>query len=812
MRAESIYAGTIDGVAGSFRPGLVRQDWTTALGAAATAFAVYVLTMAPTVTGEDAGELIAAAWTLGIPHPPGYPLFTILGKVFMTLIPIGDPAFRLNLLSGTLGACAVGMAVLLCRRLAASRKAAFAVGLIAAFTPIFWSQATMAEVYTLAAVVFLALMHAALSYLFAPTAQRLFVLAYLFGLGLTAHPSVVLAAPGLAALVVVRNWDVFRKPVELVLAALFSLLGFSIYLYLPLRSLADPAMDWGDPETLQGFLAHVLRAQYQGLGEPAANPALSGLLYLGHIALFELGLVPVILAGVGLWRLLRFPGRGNWPGERRRARIAFGAAYALWVAAYSVGWLCILTVAFDAQTVALNSVFFIPLLLLLAPAGALGIDKVGAWISARIPKARYLRPRWHHAAAVLLPVALLVVHFQSQNRQGYFIARDYAEAVLKSMPKGAIYMPSGDHATFPVLYLQLVEGQRPDVLIADKYGYVDERFLRKLGAGSDDLARLRAASRVEIDRWLIDRGGRPVFVNSKRTILELTTESFVSTGLLYRVDRERVRLSPEEHDRLWSSYRFRNLDSSWAWARGTRDMAAEFMLSEITTQRAELCFERKETEKALALLARFHELAASHKEVLQNTGSLLAERGHPKEAAGFYAQALELAPGYVQCRRNYARVLLSAGIDDAKAIAIAEASLAELPPEAAFVKALAQAYRRKGSFREARDGFLLAARVDPNDHEALRLAGEVVETDLKAPEKARPLFAESLARKPTQPDLIEKIHGKEARRRYEEEARKAIDLMLAPHLPPDPRGQGAGTAAGPDMFPMDPLSPQRIGS
>mgnify|MGYP001136973133 CR=1 FL=1 len=153
------------------------------------------------------------------------------------------------------------------------------------------------------------------------------------------------------------------------------------------------------------------------------------------------------------------------------------------------------------------------------------------------------------------------------------------------------------------------------------------------------------------------------------------------------------------------------------------------------------------------------ELAAAHKEILQNTGSLLAERGHPQEAAEFCTRALELDPGYCRCRRNFANVVLSAAIDDAKAISVAEASLAELPPEADFLKALGQAYRRKGAFREACDAFVAAARLDPADHDALRLAGEVVETDLKSPEKAKPLFAESLARKPTQPDLIEKVRG-----------------------------------------------------
>lgn len=62
-------------------------------------FTVYLLTLCPTVYVGDSGELIAASYTLGIPHPPGYPLFCILGKIFITLIPIGSIAYRVNLLS-----------------------------------------------------------------------------------------------------------------------------------------------------------------------------------------------------------------------------------------------------------------------------------------------------------------------------------------------------------------------------------------------------------------------------------------------------------------------------------------------------------------------------------------------------------------------------------------------------------------------------------------------------------------------------------------------------------------------------------------
>ncbi len=69
-------------------------------------FTVYLLTLAPLITFWDSGELATAAWSLGIPHPPGYPLFCILGKAF-TFLPLGSVAYRLNVMSAFFAACSV---------------------------------------------------------------------------------------------------------------------------------------------------------------------------------------------------------------------------------------------------------------------------------------------------------------------------------------------------------------------------------------------------------------------------------------------------------------------------------------------------------------------------------------------------------------------------------------------------------------------------------------------------------------------------------------------------------------------------------
>ncbi len=142
-----------------------RGDLIAALIAAAISLAVFVFTAAPSVTLLDSGEFIVAAQGFGVPHPTGYPLWTLLAWLFTTFIPLGNAAWEITLLSGIFGALAVGIAALLIRSSAAwlhpqmataaprlTTTLAVSSALLAAFSLSFWSQATIVEVYTLHAL------------------------------------------------------------------------------------------------------------------------------------------------------------------------------------------------------------------------------------------------------------------------------------------------------------------------------------------------------------------------------------------------------------------------------------------------------------------------------------------------------------------------------------------------------------------------------------------------------------------------------------------------------------------------------------
>jgi hypothetical protein len=305
--------------------GVSRPPYRAALAVAGLTLTGYLLTLAPTVTFWDAGEFIAAAKTLGIPHPPGTPLFVMIAHVWALIFPVGEYAFRTNLLSALLSAAGAGCFFLVAHeslqgwtsdRLRLAGAAAGAI--LGAFTFTAWQNSNETEVYAVATFTIGAVCWLAMRWRRSrgtPAARRILLLiVYLAGISVGNHLLALLAGPAVILFLVTTIWgapahepsDRRREWGEVaVVAGVWALLvgtglgsttlaglgalafaaaamfaasaragafagaslalaavGISPYLFLFLRSAQHPPLNEAAPATFDALLAVIRRAQY----------------------------------------------------------------------------------------------------------------------------------------------------------------------------------------------------------------------------------------------------------------------------------------------------------------------------------------------------------------------------------------------------------------------------------------------------------------------------------------------------------------------------------------------------------------------
>ena len=235
-----------------------------AIGVFGCAIVLYLQTMLPGISVGDWAEAQFVPAQLGVPHPTGYPLFVLLGKAF-SLIPVGSIAFRADLLSATAAAAAAGAAVLIACRLGVRLALAIAAGLTLAVTGELWLEATYPEMNSLHLLLVAAVIHRAVVWRQERHDRDLLIGAGLAGLSLSNHLLAITAVPIVILFVLVDARSRLRaRPVILVQAAALFLAGLSLYLFIPLRALAGPAIQYSGLLTWDGFSSLVTGAQFRG--------------------------------------------------------------------------------------------------------------------------------------------------------------------------------------------------------------------------------------------------------------------------------------------------------------------------------------------------------------------------------------------------------------------------------------------------------------------------------------------------------------------------------------------------------------------
>jgi len=411
--------------------------------------ALYVATLAPGVLPADNGELQLVSATLGVAHPPGFALYTLLGNLFSRL-PLGrSPAYNVNLLSAVTGAATVAIVYLAVYRqtgrVAAGVLAAAALGTATTF----WSQATTANVRSLTAL-FTALAIWLLLEIRQQRAagrqpERLYaLLALTLSLGIVHHASLVFMSAIFLLVVLWLDPGLLRSPRRWWRPALAGLLGLLPLLYFPLRAGADAPGANRSLATVSGFLDHVLARGFSNDFFYFRTPATlwPRLQVMGNVLSFQF--YPLLLGGMALGLLLLLR-------RDRPLALLLGGSFALHT---------LVTASYRApQTVEYMLPAYVPAVI------CLGMALEAEWPSGPLLYRFFPLPLNQLLAAVLLVVTLQqgIGHYASfEWLHKEDDARAYMAALLAGAPSESVLLADW-HWFTPLQYVQEVEKVRPDV-------------------------------------------------------------------------------------------------------------------------------------------------------------------------------------------------------------------------------------------------------------------------------------------------------------------------------------------------------------
>jgi Protein of unknown function (DUF2723) len=416
---------------------------------------LYLATLTPELgfPFTDSHELTLNAIRLGVPHPSGYPLYTWLGFLFVHLLPIGEAAHRLNLMSATFGAGSVGVLFLVARKLGLGALAAGYAALSFGVATTFWSQAVITEVYApdiflLALTLDRLLAWAAQVRAGADGTRPLLGFALLWGLSLGTHLSNLSFGIAFAVFGLATDPSILRRPRHIGLAFLAFAVGAMQYVWLPLRGALYDQYPNPDPTTLEGMHAYTLGA-FQAM----------------RFA-FPIELLPVRIAMVAEYLAQNF----GWTG------IALGTA-GMWACLWWYPARFWLLFIMYATNVILFSQFAAPDLEVFFLAGyvawamfvGFGVQSVVAMITrglgAKGRQAARASGGLLTAALATILVSTAVANYRDNDRSRDTLVPDFARNVYDLLPKNsAVAAPRGVFAA-DLLYWQVALGMRPDVTI-----------------------------------------------------------------------------------------------------------------------------------------------------------------------------------------------------------------------------------------------------------------------------------------------------------------------------------------------------------
>jgi len=488
---------------------------------------VYLITLAPSVTFIDSGELAAVASRLGVAHPTGYPLFTILGKLF-TFLPVGDEIYRLNLMSAVISSLALYMFFNLMVLLLSDKhlindmqtdsgkmssyiiyNISLSSVLVLAFSRTFWDTANAIEVYSLHSfflVVNIYLILKACSY--DPDSERSYIkkerywilYAFVLGLSFTNHLSTIFLSVGSIYLYFVVNGfkkDTFKRILILVIPFL---IGYSVYIYLLIRA-DNNVLSWGYPHNFDNFWRHFTGKQFSIWMFSSMENASKQFTYFTNNYPAEFFYIPLLIAIPGLFEVYR------------KSKKLFYFTLLLF------GFCIMYAINYDIYDI--DSYFLLAFIVTSIWFG-FGLLFICRKLKDNVKAISF--------AFLLICVIPLSQNFSKVDESKNYFVDDYTLNIFRSAPDNSIiFSTQWDFWISSSFYQQYVRNIRPDIIVIDKELMRKSWYMHHI---EKQFPEIYAKSRLEFESYLTelrkfeknpDRYTKPVTETDRQDLMKIQT-------------------------------------------------------------------------------------------------------------------------------------------------------------------------------------------------------------------------------------------------------------------------------------------------
>jgi tetratricopeptide (TPR) repeat protein len=641
------------------------------------AYAVYLFCLAPTLTFGDSGELISDIATLGVPHPTGFPLYVLLGRLFYFL-PLANPGFKINLLSAVSGALAVTLFFFALHVFLRKKTGVFLsyflpaiISMTMIFSYTLWSQAVMSRIYTLNAAFCAAVLLLFFLYTEEKSPVLLYLWALLTGLGAGLHLTFMAFSAVLWIQLAFDDFAGFKKASGWI--AFFFFTGLSVYAFLLIRGSSDITLKWSDLNSFSKFFSYITQEQYSIKKFSRGWEGMSVFFaYIKDVLLRELSPAAIILfmAGVIAAIIKKFRYTASF-------LVIFFASIIMLL---FYGNYTDLKLAFRYMIPSyIIMMFFICLLVYYI------YDLVGG---IALPA----------ASAVIFSALMLFLSIgknsYEDSKRNNFMAYNYASDLLLPLPadKAGLFA-TGDNNIYPLAYFKFILGKKPNISIYDdiltvfkdalpimeksKSSQTQENIMQALSMGYTSLySATEVESRLfsEIPCGLIykisDKPGEP-----ENQYWKMYSMKGLITGPYIYHDYEEREIAGTYYCRLANFYKNQAKFDVYEWLLAkASDTGYDSVpvLGNVALVYSLDPFIKDNNLKARDLFMKSYALNPDSFPIVFNIASFYGRAGNPQQAAYFFEKAVKLDPYNYSARVYLQKALAEYRAQSDKEIAIQE--------------------------------------------------------------------------------------------------------------------------------------------